>query len=700
MEKLIVIRTEAQLEALGGYLADKDLIAFDCETTGLSRDSQVVGFSVCADPDEAYYVIIKYWDKESGKLVELFDADRIKMFLFKHLLDKQLIAHNAVFDCSMIEVNFGVGLMQSVHTDTMVLSHLLDENRSNALKDLGLTLFGEDSVKEQIEMKESVKANGGMLTKDNYELYKADSELLARYGAKDTILTLKLFYVLVPQLYEEGLNKFFYEDESMPLLRGPTYDMNTVGLKVDQERLQDLKGELEAECLELKTYIHKEIQPHVQDKYPGTSKAKTFNIGASQQLAWLLFVKLGQPFHRLTDAGKEVCKALGLKIPYSFKQKREFLQAIGDYKDYMYQPDVTNKAGKVTKGKKVGDVWKYLSTDAEALELHANKYTWVKKLLEYSRNLKILNTYVVGIQDRVKYGIIRPEFKQIGTTSGRYSSKNPNFQNLPRNDKRVKACIVARTGRVFVGADYSQLEPRVFASLSGDKKLIECFKSGDDFYSVVGVDVFDKQGMSLKKSEKGSFADKYPLLREKAKELPLAYAYGTTAPKMAPLLDKDIDETQEILDKLAESFPGIPELQARCHAQVKAEGRVYSIYGRPRRIPEALGITKIYGNTQHSELPYQARTLLNLSVNHTVQSSGASIMNRAAIKVKKLIDEKGWEDVKIILQVHDELVLEGPEELASQMAEVLKHCMETACTLPNVDLVAQPVISKNLADLK
>lgn len=701
MEKLITVRTEDQLKALSQYLVDKDLIAVDTETTSLSRDSQVVGLSVCVDPEEAYYIVICYWDKDMGALREIFSRDTISKFIRNSLLGHKLIMHNGIFDCSMIEANFGINLIHDLHTDTMVLAHLLDENRAIGLKDLGLGLFGEDSVKEQIDMKESVKANGGLLTKDHYELYKADSELLARYGAKDTILTLKLFYTFVPELYKQGLDKFFYDDESMPLLRGPTYDMNTTGLKVDQERLQNLKGELEAECLELKTYIQKEIQPHVQDKYPGTSKVKTFNIGASQQLAWLLFIKLGQPFHRLTDAGKEVCKSLGLKIPYSFKAKRDFIQAICDYKGHAYIPETKNlKTGKIVKAKLVGDVWKYLSADAEALELYAEKYNWVKKLLDYSKNLKILNTYVIGIQERMKYGVIRPSFNQTGTTSGRYSSKSPNFTNLPRDDKRIKSCIVSRPGKVFVGADYSQLEPRVFAAMSQDAALVRSFNSKEDFYSVIGMEVFDKFDCTPHKEGENAFGVKYKKLRDIAKVVALSSTYGTTAPKMASAIDKSIDEAQEVIDNYFEKFPGVAKFMLDCHEEAKTTGKVTSLFGRPRRMPLALEISKVYGNSKHSDLPYEARNILNLSVNHRVQSTAASVTNRAMIKFNSEVENCGIQDCRIVVMVHDEIVAECLEQDSLKVQSILKESMETTTAIPGIPLIAEPKVAKNLAELK
>lgn len=702
MEQLILIRTLAELSQLQSYLKAFQYIAYDCETTGLGKDAEIVGFSVCAETDKAYYVVLAEWDKQTETLVYLETDVRAKAFL-ESLIGKSLLMHNAVFDCWKAETNFEVGLMPSVHTDTMILAHLLDENRRVGLKDLSVSIFGEDSTVEQREMKESVFANGGALTKDKYELYKADSELLGKYGAKDTLLTLKLFYHLVPQLYEQGLEKFFYEEESMPLLRGPTYDLNTTGLKVDMEALQRLKGTLEAECMEAKAFIYAEIDKHVKVKYSGTGKAKTFNIGSSKQLAWLLFFELGNEFHNLTKGGRELCKAMSLSMPYSFKAKREFIQTIRENKGKVYEGSKFNpKTKKMTKPKKVGDAWNYIACGKEALGKYADKYKWVEKYLEYAKALKLLNTYVARLQNNTKYGIFYPNFKQAGTTSGRYSS---DFQNLPRDDKRIKACIVARKGNVLVGADQSQLEPRVFASYSNDEKLIQCFKDDDDFYSVIGTETFDKQGMSLKKDDEGSFAKMYPSLRNVSKVVGLSATYGTTAFKMAPAINKSVDETQEVIDKYFDRFPGVYCFMMERHETVKREGRVESLFNRPRRLPEALKIKSQYGNSSHSELPYAVRNLLNLAVNHTIQSTGASIMNRAAIKCYEMcrkaeqLDPR-WAKVKIVLQVHDELELEGPEELGDRMCEVLKYAMENTVQLPKVSLVAVPKMGKSLADLK
>jgi DNA polymerase I len=707
-ENLIVVRTTEQLETLKEYIKDKEYTAVDTETTGLDpQTSEVIGFSVCAELDTAYYVVLAYWDVKSQTLVHTPLAPLAKDFL-SLLEGKALIFHNAVFDCHMIEVRYGVSLMPSCHTDTMVLAHLLDENRAIGLKDLAVSVFGETSDQEQRDMKASVTANGGVLTKANYELYKADSELIAKYGAKDTILTLKLFYHLVPQLEDEGLFDFFYNDESMPLLRGPTYDLNTTGLKVDLDALKLLRRQLEADCLEGKAFIYKEIEAYVKDKYPATSKAKTFNIGAGKQLAWLLFIRLGEEFIGLTKEGREVCKALDMKLPYTYAARAQFIRTLNDHEGKVYKPSSLNPiTGKKTNAKKFGPAHHYLRADKEALGKYADKYKWVSKLLEYSKNLKLLNTYVSAIEAKTQYGILKAEFKQCGTTSGRYASRNPNLQNLPRDDKRVKTCFVARPGNVFVGSDYSQLEPRVFASFSGDERLLNCFKSGDDFYSVVGAEVFGKTDCTLVKDDSpDSFAVKYKSLRQVAKVIALATPYGTTAPQMARTLGKSIDECQEIINDYFAAYPKVEALMLRAHEEAKTKGRTLNLFGRPRRLPEALKIPQRYGRkTPHSELPYDARNICNLAMNYPIQSTGASIMNRAGVsfcqmRAELAKSEPRWNKVKIVLQVHDELVLEGPEALEAEMITVLQSAMQDTVKLPGVDLIAEPKAAKNLADLK
>lgn len=682
------------ISPLLSYLKDKELVAYDSETTGLHKGCQVVGISICAEDTVAYYIILYGWDKDKQTLTD-FGTLTAATELVLSLKDKQLIMHNGTFDCAKAEEFFKIRLIDSLHTDTMILAHLLDENRRVGLKELAKQYFGESSIEEETEMKKSVIDNGGLYNGSNKEMYKADPYLLGKYGAKDAWLTYMVFLELVPELYEQGLDDFFYNDESMPLLRGPTYDLNTTGLKVDVQALVTLKKTLEAECAEAKNFIYSEIDKHIKDKYPATNKKNTFNIGASQQLAWLMFGKLGLEYNHLTDSGKEVCKAMELKLPYTVTAKRDFIALCENSKGIAYRPEVIVN-GKVVKAKKIRDPWAYIAVNKKTLQKLAPKHKWITSLLEYQRKTKLLTTYVKGIEERIQYGVINPSFLQHGTTSGRYSSRDPNFQNLPRDDKRIKSCIVARPGRLFVGADYSQLEPRVFAYYSKDERLLKSFESQDDFYSVIGMEVYGKYDCVPRKEGPNAFGEKYKKLRDLSKVIALASTYGATAYQLAPTTGKSIDDTQKDIDSYFRRFPGVKAFMEGSHDAVRRDGRVTNIFGRPRRIPEAKSIDI---KAKHAEIKdYKARSTLNLSVNHQIQSTSASIVNRAAINFNNNAKLAGIR-AKLVIQVHDSLVVECDEKDVDNVALLLQDAMENTIDLKTVRLEALPKIGKSLAEV-
>ncbi len=694
--QLVVIDNLADFKKLAEYIADKDLIAYDTETTGLTSNDEIIGFSICAEESIAYYVILAKWDIDFQFLQYLPTKHYAQEFI-SLLRHKSLLMHNGIFDCFMTEAYFKVSLINSLHTDTMILAHLLDENRRVGLKDLAASMFGEHSTDEAKEMKASVLANGGSLTKDQYEMYKADPYLLGKYGAKDALLTYKLFLELVPELFEQGLDKFFYDDESMPLLRGPTYELNTTGLMVDTNRLTQLKNTLVAECAEAKAFISDEIAPHIKDKYPGITKKNVFNLGSNQQLSWLLFGKLGLEFNTLTKAGKTACKGLGLKLPYTYANKKNFIQACLDAAGGISQPAATVN-GKVVKAKTYKEPWAYIAVDKTALKKLVPKYKWIAVLLDYQRKQKIISTYIKGLEERISYGKIKPSYLQHGTTSGRYSSRNPNFQNLPRDDQRIKECIVARPDKVFVSADYSQLEPRVFAYYSQDPKLMSAFDGKTDFYSVVGIEVYDITNATPQKDgSPNAFGVKYKKLRDLSKMIALASAYGATPYQLSPTTGKSVEATEEDMNKYFERFPGVQSMMLEAHKLAKEVGYVTNLFGRRRRIPDALKITKLYGDKSHAELPYEARSLLNLACNHRIQSTGASIMNRAAIAFNKCIQDANISNCYIVSQIHDELVVECLQQDAEDVTLLLRHAMETTTILEGVPLEAVPRISKTLA---
>lgn len=693
---LHVLHKEQQVLDLTERLKGEDLVAYDCETTGLHVGCQVIGISVCFNEQKAYYVIIYGWDKAEGKLKDYGTLQACTELIKGLAKNSRLICHNGVFDCAKAEEFFKIRLIDSLHTDTMILAHLLNENRRVGLKELASEYFGENSTAEQDEMKASVVANGGIYNGSDKQMYKADPFLLGKYGAKDAWLTYMLFIELLPELYDQNLDKFFYEDESMPLLRGPTYELNTVGLKVDQQYLTTLKTTLQAECAEAKSFIYKEIAPYIKDKYPGTNKKNTFNIGASQQLSWLLFGKLNLEFSTLTDGGKNACKTLGLRLPYTRAAKNDFIQLCLNRKGDIQSPEGT-KNGKKVAAKKLKEPWAYIACDKKTLLKLAHKYKWIERLLEHQRKTKLLSTYIEGIEERIQYGVVYAGYLQHGTLTGRYASRNPNLMNLPRDDQRIKHCFVARPGKVFVSADFSQLEPRIFSYYSKDPRLMAAFDGTSDFYSVVGAEVYDKTDCTLQKDGSSeAFGIKYKKYRDLSKTIALAAAYGATPFQLAPTTGKSVEETEQDMNKYFERFPGVKKMMLEAHDLVKEKGYVTNIFGRLRRIPEAKSIAKAYGNVDHWGLPYDARKLLNMACNFRIQSTGASIINRAVIQFKKDCQTAGI-DCAVVSQIHDELVVECKEQDAENTALLLQNAMENTTILEGMPLEAVPRVTRTLA---
>lgn len=687
---LKIIRTQSELNELVEYLKDKEIIAFDTETTGLTDKHEIIGFSVCAEETVAFYVILSEWKVDK---LEYLGLDALP--LMQSLAGKSLIMHNSVFDCMMVEAQFKVKLINSMHTDTMILAHLLNENRKVGLKELAREYYGEDSTNEQKEMELSVKDNGGIWMAKNKEMYKADSILMAKYGAKDALLTFKLFNDLAAELVDQDLVDFFYE-ESMPLLRTATYDLNTTGLQVDTNALRILKNTLIAEIEEAKAFIYKEIEPRIKAEYPGTKKNNTFNIGSSQMLAKLIFGTYGLEFESMTKGGRDIAKQLIGRIPYSPSDKRNFIQACTQRAGEVYIPAIIIN-GKKKSAKKFKSPWAYIACDKDTIKKLAPKYKWIERLLEYQKKMKLLSTYVEGIEERIAYGVIKPSYLQHGTMTGRYASRNPNFQNLPRDDQRIKECILARPGKVFVSADFSQLEPRTFASYSQDKRLMAAFDGKSDFYSVVGREVYDKYDSEPQKDgSPNAFGVKYKKLRDISKVFALAVAYGGLPNHLAKIMGRSVEDAEEDIDKYLEKFPGVQKMTLDAHNLVKSQGFVTNIFGRKRRIPDAMKIEKIYGNKPHARLPSEARKLLNMACNFRIQSTGASIVNRSSIAFYSAIKQAGI-NCKLVSQIHDELVVECNEADAQDVSTLLQHCMENTVALPGVKLEAIPRISKNLA---
>lgn len=327
------------------------------------------------------------------------------------------------------------------------------------------------------------------------------------------------------------------------------------------------------------------------------------------------------------------------------------------------------------------------STDAEVMEKldqDAGVATAIPGLvLEYRQLTKLVSTYLVALKDAIvpETGRIHASFNQTVTATGRLSSSDPNLQNIPiRSEvgRKIRRAFVAPEGRCLVAADYSQVELRMLAHLSEDPGLIDAFERGIDVHAAVASQVL---GVPLEAVD----AD----MRSTAKMINFGIVYGITGFGLARRLGGDVGvrEAEQIIQDYKARFPRIDEFLEACMAQAKAQGWVATILGRRRRIPQI-----------SSRNPNERALGSRMAINTVVQGSAADLIKRAMIDVHRGLPEVAA-SARMLLQIHDELVLEVDEADVETVAEFVQTRMERAMAL-RVPLVAEPSHGRSWADTK
>ena len=319
------------------------------------------------------------------------------------------------------------------------------------------------------------------------------------------------------------------------------------------------------------------------------------------------------------------------------------------------------------------------ATDVETLEGIKNEHPIVEKVLEYRSLIKLSSTYVEGIIPFInpKDNRIHAVFNQTITATGRISCTDPNLQNLPSHEgegKNIKKSFKAREGYVFVDADYSQIELRVLAHIAKDTTMIEAFKNNEDIHKQVASKVF---GIPFEKVSKEQ--------RSRAKAVNFGIIYGITAFGLSQQIKIGRKEAQMYIDNYLKKYSGIKEYMEEIVKKVEEEGFVETIFGRRRYVPELKSnnyVVRQFGT--------------RVAMNTPIQGTAADIMK---IAMNKVYDELLPLDAKIILQVHDELILEVKEEQKEKAKKILKNCMENATKL-DVPLKVDISEAKNWFDIK
>ncbi len=320
------------------------------------------------------------------------------------------------------------------------------------------------------------------------------------------------------------------------------------------------------------------------------------------------------------------------------------------------------------------------STSADVLDKLKFKYPIVNKILEYRTLTKLKSTFCDGILKVVEDdGRVHTNFNQTETRTGRISSTEPNLQNIPVKTeigKNLRKYFCAKKGYVLIDADYSQIELRMLAHISNDKIMIEAFNDNRDIHSITASQIFD---MPLKMIT--------PIMRSRAKTINFGIIYGMSAYTLSQNLNISIKEAELYIKNYFKRYEGVANYMQDIVERARANKFVETIFARRRYLPEL-------SSSNFSLRSFGQRVAMNMPI----QGSSADIIKLAMIKVDKKLKEESL-DAKIILQVHDELIVEAKKEIQQQVANILKNEMENVIKL-NVPLVADTSIGQNWYEAK
>ena len=315
------------------------------------------------------------------------------------------------------------------------------------------------------------------------------------------------------------------------------------------------------------------------------------------------------------------------------------------------------------------------STDAETLDKLKDKHPVVADILDYRQLSKLLSTYALGLpQAADSEGRLHTDFKQALTATGRLSSAEPNLQNIPvrtKEGEKIREFFITKPDYLLIDADYSQIELRLLAHLSGDEKMIQAFVSGADIHSQTAASVF---GVSLEEVT--------PDLRKRAKAVNFGIVYGMGAHSLSEDLHIPQKEAKAYIEGYFATYPKIGQYFADVVEDATDKGYTTTLFGRRRYIPQLKG-------TKALEKALGKR----LAMNSPIQGTAADVMKMAMLAVDRRL-KKEIPEARLVMQVHDELIVEAPKDKAEQTAKIVKEAMQEVASLA-IPLTADAGIGEN-----
>jgi len=420
-------------------------------------------------------------------------------------------------------------------------------------------------------------------------------EKAAPYAAEDADITLRLHQTLRPKLKETGKLASVYEDIDLPLV--PVLSrMEQRGTLISASTLRKHSQELAERMAELEKEAHEVA-------------GETFNLGSTKQLQAIFYDKMGLPVVKKTPKGAP-------------------------------------------------------STAEPVLQELAHEHELPRLILEHRSLSKLKSTYTDTLPELIHHrtGRVHTSYHQAVTATGRLSSSEPNLQNIPirsEQGRRIRQAFIAPEGYKLVAADYSQIELRIMAHLSGDKGLLKAFEQGEDIHKATASEVF---GVSLEDVSSDQ--------RRSAKAINFGLIYGMSAFGLSRQLDVERKLAQQYIDRYFERYPGVLKYMDNIRKQAHDDGFVETLFGRRLYLPEI--------NARNKQLQQAAE---RTAINAPMQGTAADIIKRAMVDVENWLLKEHADEARMTMQVHDELILEVKESALDKIRSGLEKRMSAAAEL-------------------
>lgn len=705
-ENTQVIKTKDDFIAFIDIAISNGVVAVDTETNN-SLDPitcKLMGLCLYTVGQKNAYIPINHTDLRGERLSwQLTESDVAEQL--GRLSDTKIVMHNGKFDYQVIKCTCGIAL--HITWDTLIGAKLLDENEQAGLKWQYINKIDPSIEKYDIEH---------LFKKIEYN-YVAP-ELFALYAATDAFMTYKLYEYQLSQFSipsNADIYKLFLDVE-MPMVI-VTAELELTGICIDTEYAQKLLDKYNVMLKDIKDSISKELHSY-DDKIS----------------AWRLTPEANVHPKAKSKSGIGKSKNEQLDDPVSTTSPSQL--AILLY-DVLKLPSYNSKSPRSTDEETLGKIYS------------KHKIPLCNLILEQRGLEKLISTYINKLPNCINptTGRLHAKFNQAGAATGRLSSSEPNLQNIPSHNKEIRLMFVPSKGCLFVGADFSQQEPRLFANFCQDENMVNAYMHNKDLYATMAAGVYHNNYEDNKEFHPdGSLNPEGKKRRSNCKSLLLGLMYGRGIASIAEQLHCSIEEAQQISDNFFESFPKAKSWMDNCVSEAKVNGYVLDLWGRKRRLPDiqlprysivksvnapavnplldckgiitktntkdAEWLNKLNacrGYREAQEIIAKARNsgvvirnngafiaqAERQCINARIQGSAATQSKKAMIAVYNSTELKDL-GFKLLLPVHDELIGECPIENVEEAGKILSALMRESgkpeCQVPmkcDVSVVAR-----------